>query len=313
MALTERTHSTTVELDEPVPAAVPVGSEIVLKLRVACPAGCDMRGAQVRVAAPDGMVLTSQLARCDAEINEIKDIMLKAPQSVGQHAWSVVFPPHETDGVLHLECSLAICVTTKPHQTSLAAWAIPSPVVMGGRFEIKVGAKSSGGCQMKGAAIEVCDESDEVVARGALQETPWPGTSALYWTPIELVAPAAEGLYSWSVRFAATDLQLPHDGALSRFSVAIVKPPEHRLAVRVIEKDTAVPIEDAQVRLGVYRATTDANGLAQFEAPKGNYALDVWKAGYVAPSVGVEVNEGISIDVEAVPVPEEDPDAAWLM
>ena len=56
----------------------------------------------------------------------------------------------------------------------------------------------------------------------------------------------------------------------------------------------------------LYRATTDANGLAQFEAPKGNYALDVWKAGYVAPSVGVEVNEGISIDVEAVPVPKEE-------
>ncbi len=313
MALTDRTHSTNVELSEPGPLEVPVGTDLVFKVRVSCPAGCDLRGLPIEIIAPDGIVLTRELATCDAGSNATGDLTLKAPQKVGRYAWRVVFPPHELGGVRHAESARSICVTTKPHGTSLAAWAIPSPVVTGSRFEIKVGAKSSGGCQMNGAAIEVCDETDAVVARGRLQETPWPGTSGLYWTPVELVAPVTEGLCSWSVGLAAAQLELPHEAARSRFDVAVVKPPEHSLTVKVIEKDTAYPIENAQVRLGAYRATTDRAGLAQLRMPKGHYELDVWKVGYEAPSRSMEISTDASVEIEVLPVAEEDPDAAWLM
>jgi len=307
------THLTTIEVGEPVPSELAVGADIILKLKVSCAAGCDMRGVPVEVTAPDGEVMTSELASFDARINETGEIALKAPLWVGEHVWSVSFPPHESEGGVHEQKTLSICVRTKPHATSLAVWAIPSPVVMGERFNVKVGAKSSAGCELKGKTIEICDEIGTMTARGSLGETPWPGTSALYWTEVELVAPAREGICSWSLKFEAAELETPHDGASAQFSFAIVKPPEHRLTIKVIDKDTKAPIENAQVRLGAYRAATDQSGLAEVDLPKGIYDLDVWKVGYEAPSTSVEVDEDITVQVEVLTVPEENPDAAWLM
>jgi hypothetical protein len=296
-----------------VSSEVAVGGDIILKVKVSCSAGCDLRGMPVKVTAPDGVVVTSELAACDSGINETADITLKTPLQVGEHVWRVELAPHEIDGVFHEAKPLPVSVTAKPHATSLAVWAIPSPVVTVERFGIKVGAKSAAGCKLDAKDIEVCDETGAIVARAILGETPWPETSALYWTDVELLAPAKDGMCSWSVRFAAAELEMPHDGASSNFSVAIVKPPQHKLTVKVVEKDTAAPIENAQVRLGVYRAATDQSGLAEIKLPNGSYDLNIWKVGYEAPSQTVEMNEDVTVQVEALVVPKEDPDAAWLM
>src|SRR5438093_13225580 len=143
-----QTHSTTIEVGGDVPSEVAVGADVVLKVKVSCPAGCDLRGMPVKVTAPDGAELTSELATCDAGINESAEIKLKTPQRVGEHVWRVVLAPHEVDGVLHEAKTLPVSVKTRPHATSLAVWAIPSPVVMGERFKIKVGAKSAAGCKL---------------------------------------------------------------------------------------------------------------------------------------------------------------------
>jgi hypothetical protein len=316
-------HATNVEPSEPVPSELAVGSDLVLKLKVSCPEGCDLSGTPIRVTGPDGLVVTIEPRSDHDRIGEIgdvtlghstlRDITLKAPQKVGEHVWSVRFPSHESAGVLHEECTLPICVRTKPHGTSLAVWAVPSPVVMGERFNIKVGAKSSAGSELKGKKILISDQAGAVIARGSLRETPWPGTSALYWTEVELPAATQEGMFWWSVNFAAAELETPHDGSTSKFSVAIVRPPEHRLTVEVFEKDTKAPIEDAQVRLGAYRAATDPSGRAEVAMPKGTYDLTVWKVGYEAPGRTVDIHEDVSIRIEVAIVPPENPDAAWLM
>jgi uncharacterized membrane protein len=308
-----RTHSTKIEMSGDVPSEVAVGAEIVLKVKVSCEAGCDLRGTPVKIATPDDVAVTSELATCDAGINETADIALKAPHQVGEHVWSVSFAPHEADGILHEPKTLPVSVKTRPQSTSLAVWDIPSPVVTGERFGIKVGAKSAAGCKLDTKEIEVCDASCAVVAHANLGETPWPGTSALYWTDVELLAPVEAGMSSWSVKFAAAELELPHDGASSNFSVAIVKSPQHRLTVKVVEKETAIPIENAQVRLGAYRAATGPSGLAEIKMPAGTYDLNIWKVGYEAPSTTVEVNEDVTVQIEVLVVPKEDPDAAWLM
>jgi hypothetical protein len=267
----------------------------------------------VKIVAPDGVVATAVLATYDDEANESEDIAIKAPIQVGAHAWTVVFEAHEAGGIRHEDCSCALIVKTVPQGTSLAAWDIPSPVVMAERFEIKVGAKSAGDCELKDHAIEVCDKDGAVVARGHLRDTPWPGTTALYWTAVEMVAPEQEGLNAWSVRFAADELAIPHDGAVAEFSVAVVRAPEHRLAVKVIEKESRAPIEDVQLRLGAYRGATGQSGLAELMMPKGAYELHIWKAGYEAPSQTVDIRQDTSLEVEASIIPEEDPDAAWTM
>jgi hypothetical protein len=309
-----QTHATTIELGEPAPAELTVGSDFVLRVKVSCPAGCDLGGLPVMVTGPNGLAATFEPGADQASAPEaLRDIALRAPMQAGEQAWSIRFPPHDSEGIRHEECALAVSLRTKPHATSLAVWGVPSPVVMGERFSVKVGAKSAAGCTLKGQKVQISDEAGAVIAQGTLQDTPWPETSALYWTEVAVPAPDWEGLFWCVVSFAAAELEAPHDDSSSRFSVAIVRPPEHRLTVEVFEKDSKTPIEDAQVRLGAYRAATDPSGRAEVAMPKGTYDLTVWKVGYEAPGQTVDIHDDVNIRVEAVILPPENPDAPWIM
>jgi len=206
----------------------------------------------------------------------------------------------------------------RPQATSLAVWGVPSPVVAGRRFTVQVGAKSTANCALAGRAIEICDHAGAVAARGILGDATLPGTRGLYWTEIGLIAPENTGVTTWSVRFEASELDLPHDSAAAQFGIAVVPAPQHVLSVRVIEQATAAPVADAELRLvepelGAYRGTTGPAGLAEIALPKGRYELNVWKAGYQAPPRPVEVATDAFVQVEALLVPDEDPDARWKM
>ena len=92
------------------------------------------------------------------------------------------------------------------------------------------------------------------------------------------------------------------------------RPPEHRFTVTVIDSDTQEPMARAQVRLGIDRGATDESGQAILDVPKGDYALDVRRVGYVVLSRNVEVNQDVAIQVEALPAPDIDPDdeQVWM-
>src|SRR5438067_1748255 len=137
-----REHLTALELSAPAPTEVLAGADVRLQVKASCSAGCELAGAPVKVTAPDGTAVTSKLQAREAGPSETGEIVLRAPPTIGQHVFSVVLPAHESAGVRHEEAALAITITTSPHGTSLAAWDIPSPVVLGTRFTIKVGAKS---------------------------------------------------------------------------------------------------------------------------------------------------------------------------
>jgi len=310
-----QTHFTQIELSEPAPPELPIGSDLKVRVLLSCGSGCDLSALPLTVTGPDGQAatITASPDHGAASAEDARDMTLTAPLAVGTQAWTIRFASHERDGILHTECTLPVCITTRPHATSLAVWAVPSPVVMGERFRIKVGAKSAAGCGLGGTKILISDQGGSVIAQGSLQDTPWPGTSALYWTEIEVPAPDREGMFWCTVNFAAADIATPHERSSSKFSVAIVRPPEHRLTIEVLERDSKAPIEDAQVRLGAYRAATDFSGRAEVAMPTGTYDLAVWKVGYEAPVQTVDVREDASVQIEAVIVPPENPDAAWLM
>jgi hypothetical protein len=90
-------------------------------------------------------------------------------------------------------------------------------------------------------------------------------------------------------------------------------PPEHRLTIKVVAQETASPVENAQVRLGAYRAATDGSGLAQLMVPKGAYDLNVWKSGYDAPTASIVIDADLAVEIAIAPIPEENPDAVWQM
>jgi hypothetical protein len=302
------THSINIEVNGTEPSDVLVGAQLALKMQVSCSDGCELAGVPVKTIGPDGVereFLTGAGGTLDAA--------LQAPPRAGEHIWRFIFGAHEVGRIRHEETTATARISIKPHLTSLAVWDIPSPVVTGEKFAIKVGAKSSVEAPLGGGRVGIYDETGTTLAQARLRPAPLPGTSALYWTELELRAPATPGMHSWSARFAPDDLALEHEAASYRFDVVVVPPAEHRLTVRVIERDSAAPIADAQLRLGPYWAVTDGSGSAEIAIPKGSYNLTVWKVGYEAPQTSVEVNADATVEVAVLPVPEENPDAAWTM
>jgi hypothetical protein len=306
------THATRIAVESAPPADVAVGSDIELQVRVSCSEGCDLDGLHIEVTAPDDTLSSARLSGRE-ETDAAGTIVLKAPQTVGQHAWNVACPAQEIADIRHEASSASVCIATRPHATSLAVWDMPAPVVAGERFTIKVGAKSSADCRLEGQTIEICDETGAVAGRATLQGSPWLGTSALYWTQVELVAPADDVLSSWSARFAPAGLESAHDETSSQFHVAVVRPPEHTVTVKIIEKQSTAPVCDVQVRLGAYRGATDQCGLAQIRVGKGRYDLHIWKVGYEAPDRTIDIEDDLAVEIEAVALPPEDPDALWGM
>jgi hypothetical protein len=326
-------HEPRLEVSRWFPSEVAAGAELTLQVRVTCPFGCDLRGAEVVVTAPEGPpILTSELVSSDQGINETSEVTLRAPSQVGEHEWSVLFrpqageaqasqpqssQPQASEPPAHAGTSLALPFRTEAHRTSLAIWDVPSPAVVGDPFMVKIGAKCAEECDLQGRRIEVYDGSGDRLATAEFGETLWPGSDALYWAEVELVAPAGEGVVSWSVGFQAADLELPHREASAGFGFATTKPPEHQLTVEVVEVvkgeegveggggeeggqgGSTVPVPNAEVSLGVYRASTDESGRAILAVAPGSYELLIWKVGYEAPARALEVSKDLTVRVEA--------------
>ena len=186
------------------------------------------------------------------------------------------------------------------HETSLAVWDLASPLVVNRSARIKVGAKCSAGCRLANHEIEIQDQSGETIARVRLGPEPLPGTTGLYWAEPDFLAPAQVGTHTWAVACA-------HGDALSYFSFITVPPPDHSVSIRIRDKTTQAPVRDAEVRLGVYRATSDDQGRAALEVTSGERSLTVWKLGYEHFSTAVDITSTRTIDVEIDIEPEPKP------
>lgn len=284
-----------------MPPEVEIGTDIVVTVRARCLSQCDLTGRSVAVVA--GKAAGEETLAS----SETDDITVKAPATPGEYTWTLVLARHEGKKVIHEEASLPLSFTATPHTTSLAVWDIPSPVVIGDSFTIKIGARSSGAHALKGAVVEVRNQDGERVAGGTLGDTPWTGTTALYWTDVALTAPATDGVASWSVAFAPVGVDVPHNEGSAAFSFAVVKPPQHTVSVTVIGKESREPIEGAYVRIGPHRASTDECGVARVGVPAGTFDLVAWKAGYLPPSATVDVAGDVSVQLEAEIREEDNP------
>lgn len=307
-------HSPRIALSGPLPPDVEAGSELSLGVRVTCPFGCDLGGESIRVLAVDGSVLTAELVRHEEGLNEADILTLRAPIEVGEHTWTVLLPAHEVDGVVHEEDSLRVSTTVRPHKTSVAVWDLPTPVVIGERFSAKIGIRCSVECRLTGELFEVRNEAGTRVGEGSLGDGPWPGTQALYWAEVLLEAPPREGTFTWSVGPVAPESGSSHRRASAVISFCTVGPPQHTVAVAVVRDDTGEPIDKVEVRIGIYRASTDERGIARFDLPSGEFDLVAWKPGFATDPRTVEVIGDMEVRIEAryVPQPNPDDERIWM-
>ena len=193
--------------------------------------------------------------------------------------------------------------------TSLAVWDVPMPVAAGERFAIKVGAKSASGRALAGCRVEVRDPAGAVVAIGTLGDAPFAGTEALYWAALEVPAPAREQLADYAVRLIPRPGEPAEEAVASRFSVAVAAKPEHRLSVKITERDTAAALADVEIRLGSFHARTDKAGRAELRVCKGEYQLQLWRTAHIAPPTPLTIDADASVDLTTVHVPDDPPDA----
>ncbi|MCY4123338.1 MAG: hypothetical protein OXG72_20715, partial [Acidobacteria bacterium] len=148
-------------------------------------------------------------------------------------------------------------------------WGVPSPVVVNRRFAATVGVKCSAGCPLGGRRVVIRNATGADVGHARVGETPESGTSALYAAKVTLEAPADEGVYAWTAAFdgaepdssphGAVPVQESspgHASATATFGFRTTAPPEHRVTVTVVDRDTETRVAGAEVRVGVYRGTT---------------------------------------------------------
>ncbi|MEW6670908.1 MAG: hypothetical protein AB1427_04345 [Thermodesulfobacteriota bacterium] len=300
---------TRMEIVQPAFAGVDAGADISFKIRVVGAPVCDLRGARVRIVAPDRAVLKEmELTLFDGTASETAGFALKAPIRPGAYSWTVLFPAQEKEGVLHQECSAPVAFVVRPHGTGIAVWDIPSPVAFGAEFKIKAGVKCAAECNLSGSPIEIYNHEGVCVASGELGSVPWPDSNALYWAEVGLKAPVAEGVYNWTVKFSEPGLEPAHEKAADTFAFATARPPEHLVTVKVVDKTTLKPLEQAIVTLRAngspYINRTDDSGVASLHVPGDEYTLYVLNEDYKDFQATARIAGDVAIEAGLVFAPD---------
>jgi hypothetical protein len=308
----------------PFPESVDCGAPFTFTIAVETDSGCDLAGAPfcitdeadetvARGELPQIVRITPESEAYDprhgpVDLRDSAEITVTAPAKIGSFSWTFILPEHVTGNIRHEAASLAIEFTTREHTASLAVWHNPTPVTVGSSFRFKAGAKCTAGCPLSGETIEVLDVDGAVVAQAVLGEAPWQGTSGLYWTTVEAPAPTALGHFRWSVRMAPPENGLPHGKpSPASFSFVTMNPPEHQIAIEIVEQETGAPVPSAQVRLGPHRAATNEAGSVRFQVPGGEFRMTIWKKNHKVPEQILQVDRDLALRIEAKVIPEEDP------
>jgi hypothetical protein len=189
--------------------------------------------------------------------------------------------------------------TAEPHAVNVVAWDIPSAIVAGERFTIKVGIKCADECDLANTTFAVYDEEGTQLASGTLPAERWPGTSALHVADVELEAPATQGLYTWRVKsLCGTNGEVTHAEESIIFGVRVVANPEYLVTVETVDGVDGTPLTGARVVMHPYRAVTDEHGVAKVRVAKGAYKLFVSQTRYVTFGLPVDVDRDITTRAE---------------
>lgn len=190
------------------------------------------------------------------------------------------------------------------HVTNVVAWGMPSAIVAGERFRMKLGVKCSRECDLTNTEYRVADHRGTHMAAGQVPAEYWPGTNGLHVAEVELEAPAEEGLYTWTAEALTSNDSSQHHGASISFGVRVVARPEYLVIVETVDRVDQTPLRGARVVMHPYRAIADDRGIAEVRVAKGAYKLFVSQTRYVTLGLPVEVTADMTaraeLDVEAV-------------
>lgn len=323
--MTPEVFPVVMELVKP-PSALDAGAGFTLMIALECDAPCDLGKARFEVMDGDRPVHQGDLGSLlifdpqspdydprngPVEQRDQAALSLTSPRSIGAFAWRIRLPAQEVDGVAISQASVDFSATTQGHQCSLVVWDAPSPVQAGEEVRFKVGAKCSAGCRLQGLHLRICAEDGQAASEALLeaQHTEAPG---LWWGEGVFAAPAQIGLNHYSVHLTSRDLTgLPHGAGETGFSIVVTEAPAHEVRVAVVDEASGAGVENAHVRLGVQRISTNSQGHASAALPKGEHRVFVWKAGYEIPEQMILVDDDCDLTIKALALPPKDPYERW--
>jgi hypothetical protein len=324
--VTETACQITVDAFVPAPADVDIGALFVLALAISASSEVDLEGASFNVLQGDEIVCTGVLppiSRADPDDDsfdprdgprDMRDhvfITLRAPHLKGDFEWALVIPAQEVAGIEHRGAAFLFSFRTNNHKVGLVSWDVPTSIVCGEAFTIKVGAKCSADCCLRGLRVHLTDKQGVTRASAELGTETWPEANGLYWAELALTASSDEGVHQYRLASVVEDLTLPHSAFDATLSFATIGELAHAISISVLEHSTNLPIADTQVRLGFQCAATNETGLARFMAPSGRQKFFVWKAGYKAADQLLDIGRDETFVIRMEAMPAKSPYARW--
>lgn len=284
---------------EAAPAEVDAGAALAIRCQLSYSAAEGPERLALLIKDEHGGVL----ARVEPDEPDLKndateEVSIIAPPAAGDYTWLAVCETGAPSGDWDEEASAPFSFVVKAHATRVVVWDTPPAIECGQAFGIKVGVKCTANCRAEGWALEISDESGTRLAEATLSGEIWKETDGLYYSEVDLVAPAAAGLYTWQAKVRAMGSSMPHASCTVAFSVRAVPKPECLLRIIAIDVESRSPVEGAKVVIHPYRAFTDSRGVAEVRVPKGEYRLFVSGKNYLPYRGDGKVDEDVTIKAE---------------
>jgi hypothetical protein len=297
---------------EATPDNVDAGAVMMLRAEVSSSPQSDLRGHQLAIKDQSGAdVGVLELTDFDGEARSSGTLKINAPFQTGEYVWSLFCPAHSTQDISYPEISADVSFVVRPHAIRVLAWDVPTAVVGGEAFKMKIGIKCSSECQLANEKLgikdfQVLNHEGVEVATGEISGEVWPETTGLFFNEIELDAPSAEGLYNWTVTCSGANGSVAHAEGTATFGLRVVGQPEHLISVEAIDRATQAPLGGARIVLHPYATVSDERGIAQIRVAKGAYQLFVARTAYLTFGQPVEVAADMTIraELDLEPIPE---------
>lgn len=282
------------------PDLIEAGGEMTFALRVSAHGQIE-GGASVVLSGPDGAEVARRDLLADEDGLVCDDIELVAPSEVGDHVYhAVVLAASDPRNML---AAADIPVAVSPRALEVMVWDVPSAVETGARFAFKVGARCSCACDLGGRRVTIACPVGSGPVSATLVREPWPGTEALYFAEVELVAPRLAGENEWLVATDGAGLEPAHATGSTTARANVVEAADCVMSIEVVEADGGKPIVGARVVMHPYRAVTDGEGCAQVRVRKGTYDVLIAAKTYSPHSMALEVVGDLAARAELLPEP----------
>jgi hypothetical protein len=191
-----------------------------------------------------------------------------------------------------------------PHLLGMSVWGFRSPLQAGSDFEVIIGAKCNGSCDLSGRRITILDESSTMLATSRLDDLDERDKeSRFYKTSIPMKVPAETRIHVWKVRFDNSDFEYEHEGTEHDFMFTVIDKLFRTINVKIVDMETREPIQSASVSFVhegwvPYEQRTNEMGLAEIQVPDGEYQINIAKIRYTINRVAVVVeNENAYFEI----------------